>query len=171
MAIIAREPESKFTPAPEGLHAAVCCDVVDLGLLDDGYGMKHKVEIWWQLDFVNADTDKRFLVRRRYTNSLSEKANLRKDLEVWRGRKFTPIELQGFDLEKLIGVCAQVQVVHRITDEGKTFANVQAVVPLGKGMPKVHVGDAYVRVQDRTPTPAHADAPAAHDEDDDAVPF
>jgi hypothetical protein len=32
MSIIAKSNKKDFTPAPEGLHSAVCCDVVDLGL-------------------------------------------------------------------------------------------------------------------------------------------
>lgn len=128
MAIFAREPETNFVPAPEGLFLAACCDVVDLGMLDDGFGEKPKVEIWWQLDERNPETGKRFTVRRRYTLSLHEKATLRKELEMWRGRKFTKDELAGFDLEKLIHVSCQVQTIHKVTDDGKTYCNVAAVV-------------------------------------------
>jgi len=144
MGIIAREPEGKnFTPAPEGIHVACCCDVVDLGLADHGFGEKHYVEIRFQLEDED-ETGKRFLVRRRYTLSLSEKATLRKDLETWRGKKFTKDELAGFDLERLIGVAAQVQVVHRVSDQGKTFANVTAVIPTGKGQQNPSIVD-YTR--------------------------
>ena len=118
MAIIAREPEGKnFTPAPEGIHVAACCDVVDLGMADHGFGEKHYVELRFQLEDAD-EAGRRFLVRRRYTLSLGEKATLRKDLETWRGRKFNKQELAGFDLERLIGIGAQVQVVHRLTDQG-----------------------------------------------------
>ena len=77
MAIVAREPESKFTPAPEGLHVATCCDVVDLGVADHGFGEKHYVEVRWMLESED-DGGRRFIVRRRYTLSLNEKAALRK---------------------------------------------------------------------------------------------
>lgn len=36
MGIIAKAPEKNFAPAPEGLHHAVCVDVIDLGLLRSG---------------------------------------------------------------------------------------------------------------------------------------
>ena len=148
MAIIAREPEGKnFTPAPEGIHVAACCDVVDLGMADHGFGEKHYVELRFQLEDAD-ETGRRFLVRRRYTLSLGEKATLRKDLETWRGRKFNKTELSGFDLERLIGIGAQVQVVHRLTDQGKTFANVTAVIPMGKGQANPGVSD-YERQQAR----------------------
>lgn len=159
MAIIAREPESRFTPAPEGLHVATCCDVVDLGHLDQGFGEKHYIEIRFQLEDGNEQG--RYIVRRRYTNSLGEKAALRKDLEVWRGRKFAADELKGFDLERLINAPCQVQIVHKITDKGSTFANVTAIIPLGKGQVNPGVTD-YIREQDRAKS-----APV----DDSDIPF
>lgn len=160
MAIMAREPESKYVPAPEGLHVATCADVVDVGVLDHGYGLKHYVEIRWMLE--DAGEHGRYVVRRRYTNSLSEKAALRRDLEVWRGRKFTADELKGFDLERLIGAGCQVQIVHKISEKGGTFANVTAIIPLGKGQVNPGVSADYIRQQDRASV-----APV----DDDAVPF
>lgn len=148
MPIIAAEPESKFTPAPEGLHQAVCVDVVDLGLKETQWGEKHKVEIRWQLEAENTDTGERFVVRAWYTLSLSEKAKLRQQLETWRGRKFSAEELKGFDLEKLIGANCQLQIVHNLSDEGKVYANVQAIVAHNPKVPKI-APQEYIREQDR----------------------
>lgn len=173
MAIIAKEPESKYTPAPEGLWQAVCVDVVDLGIVSTAWGDKHKVEIRWQLDEVNKETDKRFEIRNRYTLSLSDKANLRKHLEMWRGRKFTPEELKGFDLEKLIGANCQLQIIHNLSDEGKTYANVQAIVPVSKKVPKIAPLD-YVREKDREKAQGNGhdmDPDFNGGLDDDPVPF
>src|SRR5688572_414981 len=108
MAIVAtaKSEGTNFQPAPAGVHQAVCVDVVDLGILDvtwQGQTKKqHKVNVAWQIN-EDRDDGKPFLVFKRYTLSLSEKANLRKDLESWRGRKFTRDEEMGFDVEKLIG--------------------------------------------------------------------
>jgi hypothetical protein len=66
--------------------------------------------------------------------SLHEKANLRKFLESWRGRAFTKEELDGFDIFTVLGVVGQVQVIHNVGDDGQTYANVKAVMPLPKGM-------------------------------------
>lgn len=148
MPIIAKAPERTYTPAPEGLYHAVCVDVVDLGVLTTTWGDKHKVRLVWQIEEVNTEADRRFEVRKQYNLSLHEKATLRKDLESWRGRKFTDQELQGFDLEKLIGVNAQVQIVHDLGDDATVWANVQAVVPAPKGVAKL-VPQDYTRVQDR----------------------
>jgi hypothetical protein len=170
--IIATAGEQReFTPAPAGLHQAVCVDVVDLGMLEVTYGGKtkqqHKVRVVWQIDEA-MDDDKRFIVQKRYTLSLSEKATLRKDLESWRGKPFTRDEEMGFDLERLIGVNCFLNVVHASRD-GKTYANVASVVPLKRGMPTI-AAENYVRVKDRT-----EGSSSSHDEMstvlDDDIPF
>ena len=166
MPILAKDNRREFNPAPEGLHQAVCIDVIDLGLVKSQWGEKHQVEIRWQLETLDDQTGLPFMVLRRYTLSLNEKAKLRHHLEAWRGRKFTSAELEGFDLEKLLGVNCQIQIVHDIADDGRTWANVSAVVPLGKGMVKIVPSDTYVRVVDRNQTGNGATAPAA-----DEVPF
>lgn len=172
MPIIAKAPESNFTPAPEGLHAAVCADVVELGTEVNQFngGLQEKVRLVWQLDEIDQTTDKRYEASQKYTLSLHEKSKLCQHLEAWRGRKFTAEEKQGFDLEKLLGVPCQIQVVHNVTDQGRTFANVQAVVPLGKGMVKPRVSDDYVRFKDRKKQTS-PNGHAAHEDDDDVVPF
>ena len=137
MPIIARKPESSFAPCPEGLHHAVCVDVIDLGVVSTAWGDKSKVRILWQVEAVNPETDRRFELRKQYNLSLHEKATLRKDLESWRGKKFTEDELKGFDLEKLIGVNCQCQVIHNITEDGSIWADVQAIVPAPKNTPKL----------------------------------
>lgn len=167
MPITIREPEAKYTPAPEGLHVAVCVDVVDLGIVEGAFGAKHQIELWWQLDARQADTGDRCTVRKRYTASLHEKSSLAKDLVLWRGRPFSPEERRGFDLERLIGACCQLQVVHAVKDDGRTFANVAAVFSAGG---KKLQAEAYVRVQDR-PKDGAVPAHTATDDADDAIPF
>jgi hypothetical protein len=139
-----------FTPAPAGTHVAVCVDVIDHGDVEVTYQgktqWKHMITIVWQID-ENLPDGKPFLVRRRYTCSLHEKAILRRDLESWRGRAFTDQELQGFDLETVLSAVCLLNVIHEVRN-GSTYANVASVMPLPKGMtPPVPRG--YVRVIDR----------------------
>jgi hypothetical protein len=96
-----------------------------------------------------------FLVRRRYTCSLHEKATLRRDLESWRGRAFTDKELEAFDLESLLSVGCLINVIHE-SRNGSTYANVASVMRLPKGMTAPTPRD-YVRVQDRPPVQTAAD--------------
>ncbi len=164
MAIIAKEPEQKeYTPCPEGLHHAVCVDVVDLGIVTGAFGDKHKVRIVWQIEEEQPDTGRRHTASKQYTLSLHEKASLRKDLESWRGRKFVKDELAGFDLEKLIGVNCQIQVVHDISDDGRIWGNVQAVVPPPKNIAKLSALD-YTRHKDRPK--AQGNHPVSEADDD-----
>jgi hypothetical protein len=165
MAIIAKETGTSYPPAPAGLHQGVCCDVIDMGLVENTFkaGTKqHKIRVAWQVDAID-DTGRPYLAQRRYTLSLDKKANLRKDLESWRGRPFTSEELKGFDLEKLIGVNCQLNIMH-VTKDGSTYANVIGIVPLGNRTEKIAVSKDYVRMKDRQPP----DDPFG---DDDAPPF
>jgi hypothetical protein len=153
MPVVATDPGGKeFTPAPEGLHSAVCVDVVDLGMQPNKFNPEkpqHKVRLVWQIEETDPENNKRFIVSQMYTLSLHEKASLRKDLEGWRAKKFTAEEGKGFDLEKLLGVPCQVQIIHNVSEtNGKTYANVQAIVPLGKGMQRLAPVE-YTRVCDR----------------------
>lgn len=155
MSLVLTDGGKKFTPAPEGLHGAVCIDVIDLGMCKTVYGLKPKINIRWELDSIDPENGAPFQVSNRYTASLNDKANLRKQLEAWRGRKFTAQELKGFDLEVLVGVNCQLQVIHNTAPDGKTYANVQTIVPAAKGQKLVPSAD-YVRQKDREPKP---DAP------------
>lgn len=175
MAIYAKASGSNFTPAPAGTHAAVCVDVVDLGVIEATWNKKtlkqHKIRIVWQID-EERDDGKPYNVSRRYTLSLHEKAGLRKDLESWRGRAFTQEELQGFDVETVIGVGCLVNVVHNDKD-GSTFANVAGVMKLGKGMTAPTLRE-YTRVCDRDPQESTTESVPPNDFGgltDDDVPF
>ena len=174
-----------FTPAPLGLHRGVCCDVVELGYLETPWGKKRKVDIKIQIA-VDMDDGKPFLVSKRYTASLFEKANLCIDLESWRGRKFTDAEAEAFDLEKLITAQCQVNIIHKEGKKNNTiFANVSAIVPGVKGLPAMQVRD-YIRVcqrdgyqapdmtppDDPPPSVDPSEEPPQHGIDpDDDIPF
>ena len=149
MSLMARRPQTARALAPAGIHAAVCVDCQDLGLLQGAYGAKHKIRLVWQLDALDPEAGRRVEVARVYTLSLSERAALRKDLECWRGRKFTDQELDlGFDLEKVIGANCQVLVSHALGDNSTTYANIDSVLPAAKGAPKL-APEAFTRLKDR----------------------
>jgi hypothetical protein len=160
-----------FIPAPAGTHAAVCVDVIDLGMIEVVYQgktqRKPKIVIVWQIA-EEMESGAPFLVRRRYTASLHEKATLRRDLESWRGRPFTDVELQGFEGESLIGVGCLINVIHE-SRNGSTFANVASVMRLPKGMTPPTPRD-YVRVVDRPPSQKEVVDDGASAVDDE-VPF
>ena len=94
---------SKFPKLEAGLYNAVCYAVVDLGVhYNKTFGKENQqIMILFELPDekieVNGKWESR-TVSGTYTCSLSDKSNLRKVLEGWRGRAFTPEELDGFDL-------------------------------------------------------------------------
>ena len=57
--------------------------------------------------------------------------------------------LKNFDLEQLIGDNCQVQIVHSTSDDGRTWANVKAIVPLSKGMSRLEIPADFTRKTDR----------------------
>lgn len=138
-----------YTITPTGNHRGVCSMVVDLGnqrVQSQMYGekIKHQVYVAWelpdeQITWTDKDGKERtgpMRIGKTYTVSLHENANLRADLESWRGQPFTEKELDGFDISKLAGVAALINVTHKAAGNGKTYANVTAVTPLPKGMEK-----------------------------------
>jgi hypothetical protein len=128
-----------FKKVPPGAHFAICNMVVDVGL-QEGFQKKpqHKIYLRWEVPDERVSYDKDGVpvegpcsIGRFYTLSLSEKANLRKDLENWRGRTFTGDELKGFDLESILGKPCQIMVTHE-TDNGKTYANVTGIMGVSR---------------------------------------
>lgn len=135
-----------FKLTPSGNHVSVCNMVVDLGkqrITSSMYGesIKHQIYIRWEMvherlkwtDKDGRDREGPMTIGKTYTLSLHENANLRADLENWRGRAFTEEERKGFDVAKLLGVPAMVSVTHADRN-GKTYANVSGVAGLPKGM-------------------------------------
>lgn len=137
MAIRTTDNSSGFELCPAGVHIARACRVIDCGTrVDPTFGKKRRQAwIFWELPkCLRADGKEPQLVGKRYTLSHNEKANLRSDLESWYGRHFDDAQLEkagGFDLERLVGRPALINVVH--SKDGK-YANVASVMPLPVGM-------------------------------------
>jgi hypothetical protein len=151
MAITVSENKREFPKHPEGVFQAVCCDVVDLGIekvvFDGKEKMQPKIRLYFQTEEFEPDGQKKFIVAKRFTASLSEKSALRQFLTAWRGRAFTKDELTSFDLETLVGANCQLQVVHQLGRDGEIYANIGAVLPI-RNVPAIHV-EGYVRKRDR----------------------
>ena len=131
MSLIAKETGTEFEICPVGTHLARCVQVIDLGTIHSKYYDKwsHKVVIGWEIPGQLNEDGKPFLVWKRYTLSLHTNSGLRKDLESWRSRAFTPEELGGFDLKNILTVCCMINIGH---NDG--FANVTGVMAVPGGM-------------------------------------
>lgn len=117
--------DGSFTPAPTGTHIARCVRITDLGMQHGEYMGKptrrSQILITWELPDEMIEIEGKEIpitTSRFYTNSLGEKANLRKDLESWRGRIFTEEELRKFDLENIVGKPCLLTIV--AGENGKT---------------------------------------------------
>ena len=167
--------KGNFTPAPEGLHLGVCCEVIDLGEQELNWKGEVRMERCVQLVFQIEEEDKngdRYEIRQRYTAKIGPKAKLGRFLVGWRGKSFTEEERKAFDLEVLVGKCCQLQVIHNET-EGGVYANIEAALPLAKGQSKIEP-HKYVRLSDREgakqPGPKETQV-QLDQEDDSSIPF
>lgn len=129
-----------FAPIPEGTYPAVCNMLIDLGMQkNETYNTtSRKVLIGWQIPDETIEIDGKEeprTISKRYTLSLGESSNLRADLAAWRGRDFTPQELQAFDLRNIVGVGCLIGIIHKESN-GKKYANISSIMALPKGMSK-----------------------------------
>jgi hypothetical protein len=139
--------EGSYELPPAGSLPARCCHVIDLGTQTMEYQGEtkrmHKIAIAWQLEELKADGTP-FTVSRRFTASLHEKAALRAFLEAWRGKPFTPEELKGFFLPRLINAPCLLNIVHAERG-GNTYADIKGASPLPRGMtPPPEVKDPII---------------------------
>lgn len=133
-----------FKSVPAGSHIAVCNMVVDIGLQPGSLlypDPKHKVYIRFETpnERVESERDGRKfdgpqVVGATFTASMHEKANLRKQLEGWRGRKFTDEEAGTFDVASILGKPCMLNVVETVK-EGKVYTNIASISPIPKGVP------------------------------------
>jgi hypothetical protein len=145
MPLIAKNSSgADFDPIPPGVHQAVCYAVIDVGTqpsMNMKFPAKRKVAITWEIPSERIEIRGEDLPRAItgfWTLTLASKGKLRPLLESWRGRPFTQDELDGFDLENLIGANCLLNIVHN-TVAGKTYANIASVSPLAKGMAKLEL--------------------------------
>ena len=141
MALVAKDNGNKnFKQVPQGVHVARCYLFADMGdQITDYSAGQHKVRIQWELLGYEPDgtpmtieidgIEKQMTIGKTYTLSLAETSALRKDLESWRGIPFTPSQLEGFEVKKIVGAYCMLKVVHQ-TKEGRTYVNVAEVRPL-----------------------------------------
>lgn len=143
MGITAKQgAQRELTPA--GAHVARCIKVIHFGHIPEinFHGQNehiNKVRITWELPnemrvFDEDKGEQPLSISKDYTVSLGEKANLRKDLEGWRGKQFTHDQLQGFDIANLLGVECMINIIHRTAKtSGNDYSVVSSISPLPKG--------------------------------------
>lgn len=129
-----------FQIAPAGTYPAIIYRVIDLGTQQINWqgqlSWSHKILLAFELHGDEKMDDGRpFVISKRYTASLSQKAKIREHLEAIRGRPFSNDELGGFHLRNVLGAPCLLQVVHESKGEA-VYANIGGLMKLPKGMPK-----------------------------------
>jgi hypothetical protein len=136
MAIYAKKTE--FEQCPTGNIQAICAYVNDIGnQVSDFNGhesINHQIVISWEVAERKQD-GKPFIVSKFYNLYISEKANLRKDVESWHGRKFTDEEMEKLDIETLIGKNCLLNI--GLSTKGRS--KIVGISPLIKGMPEINI--------------------------------
>lgn len=135
---IAKNSGGDFTPLPAGSHVARCFAVISLGTQQSPmFPSSFKVMLMFEVPGETISIDNKpmpMTIQKEYTLSLSEKSNLRRDLQSWRGREFTAKELEGFAVETVVGVPCMLSVIHKANAQKKTYANISSISGLPKGV-------------------------------------
>lgn len=144
MEIIAtNEGGSNFKMIPAGNYIARCYSMIHIGTIEEEFKgekkMLNKVRLSWETPteltvFKEENGEQPFSISKEFTLSLHEKATLRKFLESWRGKSFTEDEAKRFDISKLLGVACMVNVIHKQSATGKTYAEISSVSAMPKGV-------------------------------------
>lgn len=127
----------------EWTYPARCYQVIDLWTHHGEYQgvawTRRKIRVAFEFPtelaiFSPEKWEQPFMLSRQFTFSMHENGQFRPFLESWRGKKFTEEELEGFDVSKLLGATALIQVSHEVGKDGKNRANIQSIMTLPKGM-------------------------------------
>ncbi len=156
MSLVAKDSggEGSFTPVPPGMHLARCYRVVDLGTQKTEWQgqIKYLQKVMVQFEVHGEDDNGKSLVTskgepmsisKNYTLSLAEKATLRKDLQAWRGRDFTPDELRGFELKNILDKWAMLSVAKSLGNNGKEYTNIMSVNPVPAAIKKAGLPQGF----------------------------
>lgn len=161
------ESDGKYLPHPAGQHVVTCVDVIDLGEELSDYAGQLKIQAKVALLFAsgkqNPETGEPFVVAAELTNSMFEKANLRKLLESWRGQPYTDQQAEkGVPLHKLVGQSGIASIAHKTSKAGRTYAKLMGLIPLMEGMQAPTI-TGYVRPKFwETKKAEYAEAVAKH---------
>jgi hypothetical protein len=141
MSFIVEDTGGNYERCPSGMHLARCYRIVDLGTQKSEYMGEvkylHKIMLGWEIHgsddnekALKMNDGRPFAIFKNYTLAWSEKANLRIDLQAWRGKAFTQEEMRKFDLQNILGAWCMLNIIERQGQNGNTYSNVSSVTPV-----------------------------------------
>lgn len=133
----AKTGESYETPS-EANHPGALVALIDLGTHRETYkdgktNDVRKIMLVFELDEKSETLGGNHTIRKEVTLTTSPKSSLRKIMESMRGRAYA--EGETIDITKAVGRPCLCNVKHKISGTGNTYANLESVSPLPKGMP------------------------------------
>jgi hypothetical protein len=111
-----------FEQPPVGQSIGICYQVIGLGNQRFRDSVNAKVWIGFELPEHQIEVKgekKPMTIGKEYALYLGGKSKLGDMLKTWRGKAFTPEELEGFDVQTIIGKIGQVAIVERESDPSK----------------------------------------------------
>lgn len=134
--LLRKEPREAH---PEGQFAAVCLDLIDLGMRVSTFpGAPESASHSCVFVFGTGEKDSKgfeFTIPYECNVTFGERSKLIKFLTQWRGKPFSPEELgTGFKLSSLVGKTALVSLVGKTSKSGNAYVVIDTIMPLPKGM-------------------------------------
>ena len=128
---------------PAGNYVARCYSMIHIGTVTEmilGESKRlNKVRITWELPtecrvFHEDKGEQPMVISKEFTLSMNEKSNLRKMLESWRGKQFTEVEAERFDITKLLGIPCMLSIIHKQNKKGYDYEDIAGIAAMPKGM-------------------------------------
>lgn len=141
--IKAAQNDGASSIAPSGTHVARCYQIIHIGTIADSFQgeprMVNKVRIVFELPdcltvFNQDKGEQPYSIGQDFTVSMHEKSGLRKFVQTWLGKSMTDREANDFDISTLLGRDCMLTVMHKESNQGKVFANIQGISSLMKGL-------------------------------------
>jgi hypothetical protein len=145
--------QKDFAILEPGSHAAVCTQIIGLGMQEREWQgvitekpiVKLKFEVpaervtWTDKEGVEGEGP--MVIWSTYNATLHENSKLRAHLVSWRGKQFSEQEIISFELNNVLDKPCMISVIHT-ANEGRTYTNVDNVSRLMKGIeaPKAEGG-------------------------------
>ena len=126
---------------PAGNHLARCYRIVDLGTQKKEFKgtikFLHEITLYWEIHGAD-DNGKPMKMKdgrpygifKNYTLSWASLANLRIDLQAWRGKPFTEEEMRRFDLKTILNAWCMLNVIQNTATNGSVYANIKGITPV-----------------------------------------
>jgi len=166
MPFLAQKSKSNYQLLTADIHPAKLFRIFDIGTQENEYKgqikQRHRFFLSWEIPGE----------RRKWTDDKDEEHNrpMTKDVELtyswymdsvlkqymrgWSGEDYTDEQYQGVDLslilndpeKAIVSPYCQLQIIHKKSKDGsKTYANVHAILPWGKGAEHFHpeCGDSF----------------------------